>query len=574
MRADLQNIKESYERNVLRENVDRLEFLKGKYLPLFYSKLLHIWPEESSLPSDYNAFKDKTEQNAKFKNYNDFLNETIDNLISADPYSKVDMEKGAGYAGQYSEWILKTFLKMFDEKGEGAGKTIQDLRRFLNEDLSLLNGDLKIYDKNKTKVTLNQMNVRDINQIKDFKTLYYIVKKFVPKYEEEGIRDKSKVRTLLDNSQYFVGVPLSMYASQTLGNNTRWCTATRNNENNQYEYYSKQGPLYIVHLKTKPELTKFQFHFPSSQYMNSDNRPINVFDFFSQHPIVANVILDDYKKTDPKQENLRKAELVTGGLSVLEKEPDQFFQNVSVRNITVMVSEGQVDIEKLNRGLKLLSDSYENGAEYMGDGLKITFAKTERDEFLENLYGNDYSENILSQISKTAMNPLISLFDEDPEGNMVPYVLSPESGIFTPDQIRNIRRVYDDVGETPEESQEFYNICDKILSKHLRTIAPEYKKESIAYELQKHGVTFEKQKGKMSVVFSIDAVFSMYDDSDDTTFFNVLENPSYYVKLEELFPRLTENQIQAEKTDFDDFVSQKLNKKDVAREILQKIDKK
>ena len=149
MKADLQRISESYSRNVLRENVDRLEFLKNKYLPLFYNKLLHIWPDESIMPSDYNVFKSKVGQNEKFKAYETFLSETIDNLISADPFSKVDVEKGAGYAGQYSEWILKTFLKTFDEKGEGSDKTLKYVKRFLNEDLYKLNIDLKIYDKNK-----------------------------------------------------------------------------------------------------------------------------------------------------------------------------------------------------------------------------------------------------------------------------------------------------------------------------------------------------------------------------------------------------------------------------------------
>ena len=572
MRSDLQNIRESYTKNVLRENVDRLEFLKNKYIPLFYTKLLHIWPDENIMPSDYNVFKSNLEKNPKLKAYENFLNETIDNLITADPYSKVDIEKGAGHAGQYSEWILKTFLKKFDEKGEGSGKTIQDLRRFLNEDLSMLNSDLKIYDKNKTKVTLNKMNVRDINQIKDFNTLYYIIKPFVPKYEEEGIKDKTKVRILLDNSQYFVGVPLSMYASQTLGTNARWCTSTRNESSNQHEYYSKQGPLYVVFVK-KPELKKFQFHFPSTQYMNEDNRPIGVFNFFSEHPLVGQVIIDDYKKTDPKPENLRKAELVTGGLSVLEKEPDQFFQNMPVRNIAIMIEDSTVTVENISKGAKILSEGFDNKVDFDWDGMQVSFNKSESKEFVDDFYSNDYRENLLTTISKLALNPLIAYFD-DPEQNMVPFVLNPESKIFTAQQISNIRRVYDDIGETPEESREFYNICDKILSKYIKPLAIQHKQMAIDRVLKQKGIEFKKEKGKMTVMIPYDSIRDIYGEDDDTTVFNILENPSYYVKISDLFPPATEKQVEDEKTDFNDFISQKLDKQGVAREILQKIDKK
>jgi hypothetical protein len=46
------------------------------------------------------------------------------------------------------------------------------------------------------------------------------------------------------------------------------------------------------------------------------------------------------------------------------------------------------------------------------------------------------------------------------------------------------------------------------------------------------------------------------------------------VKISDLFPSATENQVESEKTDFNDFISQKLDKQGVARDILQKIDKK
>jgi len=570
MRADLQNIRESYEKNVLRENVDRLEFLKNKYLPVFYNKLLHIWPDESSMPSDYNIFKSKIEENKKFKEYNDFLGETIDTLISADPFSKVDMEKGAGYAGQYSEWLLKTFLKTFDEKGEGSGKTLSHFKRFMNEDLYKINSDLRIYDKNKTKVSLNKKNVRDINQVQDFNTLYYIIKPFIEKSEEEGVKDKTKVRTLLDNSQYFVGVPLTLSSSQSLGNNTRWCTAARSENNTYYNQYTKDGPLYVVFIKSKKGLIKFQFHFPSGQYMDSDDRPIDVFEFFSMHPMVGSAILDDYKKTDPKEEDLRKAELLTGGLGVLEKEPDQFFQNLSVRNIITMIVQGQADLERLNKGLKVVSDAFDNKAQFDEDGLKITFARTDYDEFINDLYEGGHYNNLANTLSRFAQDPLGAFFEENEQDGLVPFVLD---NILSPQQSKNIRRVYNDVGESPEQSDEFYDICRGILIKNMRKAAEAYKKTAVLDIYKKRGIVFDKLNRKMVMTIPYDALLDVFKDGDTTTFFTLLENPSYYIRLHELIPIMNQEDIEDEKLNFISYLSQNLDKNQVAQEILQKVDK-
>ena len=570
MKKDLQNLRESYEKNVLRENVDRLEFLKNKFLPLFYNKLLHVWPDESRMPSDYEAFKPKIETNSAYKKYAEFLSETIDNLISADPYSKVDIEKGAGYAGQYSEWILKTFLKTFDEKGEGAGKTINHVRRFLNEDLYKLNSDLKIYDKNKGKVSLNKKNVRDINQIPDFSTLYYIIKDFIPKYEEEGVKDKTKVRTLLDNSQYFVGVPLTLSASQNLGNNTRWCTAARSEDNQYFQNYTKDGPLYVVFIKAKSGLIKFQFHFPSGQYMDSDDRPINVFKFFSEHPAVGQVILDDYKTTEPKEENLRKAELLTGGLGILEKEPDQFFQNISISNIVTMIVRGQADLDKINKALQILSDAFDHAAEFDDEGLQIYFKKSEYNELMDQITGG-YQNNVVTVAQNFINNPLSVFFDDNQEEQMVPYVLE---NILKPEQVKNIRRVYDDIAETPETSDEFYAICKDIMHKNLQKCATQYKKNVMDEIFTKRRIAIGKKGKKTAIMIPYDALLDVFDEKDDTTFFNLLENPSYYIKLQELFPEVDEDQTEEEKINFINYISQNIDKNKIASEIIQKVDKK
>ena len=83
---------------------------------------------------------------------------------------------------------------------------------------------------------------------------------------------KNDIDKVYEDENWFVIIPKSMDASCYWGNGTEWCTATRNEENNQFKHYSDQGPLYInINKQTKD---KYQFHFETHSFMNQKDEGI------------------------------------------------------------------------------------------------------------------------------------------------------------------------------------------------------------------------------------------------------------------------------------------------------------
>ena len=83
---------------------------------------------------------------------------------------------------------------------------------------------------------------------------------------------KNDIEKVYEDENWFVIIPKSTDASCYWCNGTEWCTATRNEENNQFEFYSSQGPLYInINKQTKE---KYQFHFETHSFMNQKDEGI------------------------------------------------------------------------------------------------------------------------------------------------------------------------------------------------------------------------------------------------------------------------------------------------------------
>jgi hypothetical protein len=200
--------------------------------------------------------------------------------------------------GEYSEWIVKNLIK---DISSGKMQT-PELQRFFTEDYFKLKDDLEKYHKykklfKKASVDMNNpetAKLTDINRIKGFDELYrmlQIIQHYIETQEnaEEAARAEKESEKIYTSDNYIVLIPKTQEASCAYGRGTRWCTASTGSRN-YFDQYNRQGPLYvIINRKTQD---KFQFHFESGQFMDSDDNSVNIPAFFKSNAELKNVFLD------------------------------------------------------------------------------------------------------------------------------------------------------------------------------------------------------------------------------------------------------------------------------------------
>jgi Leucine-rich repeat (LRR) protein len=240
--------------------------------------------------------------------------EVYKNIVKSDPTTKkpenfdfdgADAEKMIEaniQPGAYTQWMIKHFAtpNVVDyEKGsreyEREKKVLQS--RFL-EDLYKLSDDLKKYDRNKNSFPQDK---RDINKLtpddvfvltKDLsleKTSKSDIKKSRAGFEHKGgeivydggnwvvIKINGTSPEAIDAAHYYGG-----FHDHEKGE-SRWCTSSPGLTYAQS--HLKQGPLYVVFPqddggkvggKTGLPRERYQLHFQSNQYMDRDDRGINL----------------------------------------------------------------------------------------------------------------------------------------------------------------------------------------------------------------------------------------------------------------------------------------------------------
>jgi hypothetical protein len=277
----------------------------------FTSILTSLILENSRFKLLYDKLVD-TNPEAKKKESGKIPFETLKAIIFADPDTKTprgmegdidtitveDMENVK--VGKYTNWLLKNFLKPTNievdpEDKRAYAAAVKAYRDLFLEDMYKTTEDLKKYERFKGQLP---QEARDINKL-DKDQLFDLVKDFSlektkgskqekeeakssyqypgsnivfkgPNWTVVKIEDKGKLGK--DAACFFGG-----YHEHDKGE-SRWCTSSPGLT--YFDGYIKQGPLYVilpnqaekVGQKTGLPFERYQFHFPSNQFMDRDDR--------------------------------------------------------------------------------------------------------------------------------------------------------------------------------------------------------------------------------------------------------------------------------------------------------------
>jgi hypothetical protein len=221
-------------------------------------------------------------------------------LVLADPTTRlnnVDVETatpeelGKVKAGSYVPWLVKNYLLPKTESAVGEYSYERELKRakeVFMEDLYKVTDDLKKFERFKGRLP---KETRDINKLTPDQ-LYDAVKDFdltlatTTKAERKSAPVHPGAKLVFDGPNWRVieiedkGQVGKEAACFYGGNNveTRWCTSAPGAS--WFERYIKDGPLYVIFNPNDTDLSpntglpknRYQFHFPSNQFMDKDDR--------------------------------------------------------------------------------------------------------------------------------------------------------------------------------------------------------------------------------------------------------------------------------------------------------------
>ena len=237
--------------------------------------------------------------NSFCKNHPDIEGYALKTLFMSDPTFK-ETNRGL-FVGKYGVWIGN----MYANGGIKLG------------DIPELKAALNTYDKNKSQLS-------QINDCKSLSELIEWVKELSDDFKpvRKQSNAKENLEKVYEDNEWLVYVPHSHAAARRGGEGTHWCTASENDY--YYNYYSKQGPLYINIRKS--DGAKFQFYFESSQFMDTNDKPVRLNEIGLSEGVVS-----FYSNIDPKFKFRLKFDLIEDfkeGFATVELNDKYNFINI------------------------------------------------------------------------------------------------------------------------------------------------------------------------------------------------------------------------------------------------------
>ena len=268
----------------------------------------------------------KEGQKGKPKGLMDF--EILKDIIFADPSTKApenfdkeganvqEMEKVK--VGKYVQWLLKNFISPktselgiegeVDPKSKQFQNAKKEYERLFLEDLFKQTERLEFYEKAKQYLPQEQ---RDINKL-SIRDLFNIYANFELPEKKKKAEEKKEAKKSREGFNHKGGEIMYQGPNWTLikisdkgqtgkdaaiwyggykehkQGESDWCTSSPGL--NYFEGYVKDGPLYVIFpnddkgevgKKTGLPKERYQFHFPSSQFMDRDDHQINLVEFLN-----------------------------------------------------------------------------------------------------------------------------------------------------------------------------------------------------------------------------------------------------------------------------------------------------
>lgn len=166
---------------------------------------------------------------------------------------------------EYTQWLARSWIN------SGGKSKIEDMNR---------NNLLGMFTLAKRKKKISP-EYADVNKFKTYNDFEKTILSIYPNIEELSSTEKKEVgkgesNTVFDDANVRVIVPNNQDAACYYGQGTRWCTAATQG-NNMFDYYNRQGKLYII-LPKKPKYDgeKYQLHFNSGQFMDEGDEPVDL----------------------------------------------------------------------------------------------------------------------------------------------------------------------------------------------------------------------------------------------------------------------------------------------------------